>query len=157
MGIDKLYRPVLAPGFKIQQPDGSHSDIQSARVFLSAAQLMEMYVSPVPILLAPSSGYAIVVELVEFEIIEGGTAFTAGGTISLVYHGTNTPVHAGSILASDLTGASGTTLIGLGPSVATNGITIPAGTGVDITNATQAFATGNGAAVVLIQYRIVEL
>jgi hypothetical protein len=157
MGIDKLYAPVLAPGFKIAQPDGSHSDILSARVTLTTAQLEAMYATPVSVLPAPGSGFAIVVEQIQLEIIAGGTAFTAGGAIEFVYHGTSTNPVNGSVPAADLTGASGTTLIGLGPAAVNNGTTIPAGTGVDITNATQAFASGNGSAIVLIQYRMVQL
>jgi hypothetical protein len=152
MGVEKLKRPVLAPYYT-----SALQAIREARVPLTAAQLEAMYATPVSILPAPGTGYAIVVEQVTLELIAGGSAFTAGGAISLVYHGGSTPVHAGSVPAADLTGASGTSLVELGGAVATNGTTIPANTGVDITNATQAFASGNGSVVVLIQYRIIEL
>jgi hypothetical protein len=150
MGVNKSKRPELAPYYT-----SPLQTFREARVVLTAAQLEAMYTTPVSILPAPGAGYALIVDHVTLAIIAGGTAFTGGGAISFVYHGGSVPPHAGSVPASALTGASGTTLSLLGPAVATNGTTVPANTGVDITNATQAFASGNGSAVVLIQYRVI--
>jgi hypothetical protein len=89
----------------------------------------------------------------------GATPFTGGGAVSLVYHGTSTPAHAGSVPASVVTSSSAgvQSVTQLGPPVATNGTTIPANTGIDITNATAAFAAGNGVAKVQVRYRVVTL
>jgi hypothetical protein len=150
MGVEKIKRPVLTA-----YPETMLQQLREARVPLTAAQLEAMYAAPVSILPAPGAGYMIVVDQIELEIIAGGTAFTAGGAISLVYHGGSVSPHASSIPAADLTGASGTAIYQLPPITAV--IAVPANTGIDITNATQAFASGNGSGIVLIQYRIVLL
>jgi len=150
MGYNKSKRPELAGYYAtmLQQ-------IREARVPLTAAQLEAMYAAPVSILPAPGAGYMIVVDRIELEITAGGTAFTAGGAISFVYHGGSVSPHGSNIPASDLTGAAGTATYQLPP--ASSVIVPPANTGIDITNATQAFASGNGSAVALVQYRIILL
>jgi hypothetical protein len=153
MGVNKSRRPELAPYFETPL-----QMIREARVPLSAAQLQAMFAAPVSILPAPGAGFALIIDQCEVEIIAGGTAFTGGGAISFVYHGVSgSNPHSGSIPATALTTAVGTTVIELGPPTPTNGLTIPANTGLDITNATAAFASGNGSAVALVQYRIIQL
>jgi hypothetical protein len=126
-------------------------------VSLSAAQLIAMNGAPVSIIPAPGAGKAIIVRQVVFEMIAGATPFTGGGVITLVYHGGAVAVHAGSVPAAVVTGAAGTTATELGQAVAANGTTVAANTGVDITNATAAFAAGNGTAKVHIWYHIITL
>jgi hypothetical protein len=93
-----------------------------------------------------------------FEITRTATAFTGGGVVSLQYHTTTTSVpHAGTIAASVVTGAAGTVQTYLGPNVGANGLVIPANEGIDITNATAAFAAGTGTAKVFVKYRVVTL
>jgi hypothetical protein len=149
LGVDSNNNVVLPSG----------APLGALVVSLTAAQLIAMNGTPVTIIPAPSAGKAIVVREVAFEMIPGSVAFTGGGAVSLVYHGTSTPVHAGSVPASVVTvaGASPTTTTVLGTATAANGTTAPAGTGVDITNATAAFAAGNGTAKVHIWYNIITL
>lgn len=126
---------------------------------LTAAQLIAMNGAAVNVIPAPGAGLAIIVDGILFEFTTGSVAFTGGGAVSFQYHGTSTPVHAGSVPASVVTSgaAAGTqTLTELGPAVAANGTTVPVNTGVDITNATAAFAAGNGTAKAQIRYRVVQ-
>ena len=121
----------------------------------TAAQLEAMYATPISILPAPGQGFAIIVKELVFELIGGATPFSGGGGIVFPYHGTSVYPHTSSIPADVATDADTTTIAELGllqaPTV------IPPNTGIDITNATAAFAGGNGTAKVFIQYRIITL
>lgn len=150
-GADSAYQTLdssgIAPGV-----------VQVASVSLAAADIIGMNGTPVQILAAPGSGKAIVVESIVFEMIRSSTAFTGGGAVSFQYHTTTTSVpHAGSIQASVVTGAAGTVLVALGPNVGSNGLVVPANEGIDITNATAAFAAGTGTAKVFIKYRVITV
>jgi len=152
MGIDKLYRPVYAPSLD------SPGVVRAATVSLAAADIIGMNAAPVQILPAPGNGKAIIVESIVFEMMRSSIAFTGGGAVSFQYHITTTSIpHAGSILASVVTGAAGTVLVALGPNVGSSGLVAPANEGIDITNATAAFAAGTGAAKVHIKYRVISL
>lgn len=126
---------------------------------LTAANLIAMNGTPVNIIPAPGAGMAVVVDSVLFEMTPGTVAFTGGGTSQFNYHGGSTPVHAGTVPASVVTSASSgvQTVTQLGMAVQAIGTTVPANTGVDITNNTAAFAAGNGVAKVQIRYRVVAL
>lgn len=134
------------------------SVLQTATVALSAAQLIAMGTTAVAILATPGSGKALIVENFLFEMTRSATAFTGGGAVSFQYHTTTTSVpHAGSIAATVVTGGAGTVQTYLGPNVGTNGLVIPSNEGIDITNATAAFAAGTGTAKVFVKYRVVTL
>lgn len=132
---------------------------QSATATLTAANIIAMNGAPVSVLAAPGAGKAILVNNFLFEMTRTSTAFTGGGAINFQYHTTTTSVpHAGTIAASLVTtGGAGTAQTWLGPNVGTNGLVIPANEGIDVTNATAAFAAGTGTAKIFIQYRIVNL
>lgn len=129
----------------------------TAIVNLTAAQLIAMNGTPVSVLPAPGAGLALVIDSILFEMTTTSTQFTGGGAVSFNYHGGSTAVHAGSIPASVVTAAAGNSNTLLGQAVAANGTTVPGNTGVDITNATAAFAAGTGTAKVQIRYRAVAL
>jgi hypothetical protein len=78
------------------------------------------------------------------------TPFTGGGAIQLQYHTALTAAHAGNIPASVLTtpgaGNSLTFLMGL------SGLAVPVNDGIDLTNATAAFAGGTGKAFLHLAY-----
>jgi predicted RecA/RadA family phage recombinase len=125
---------------------------------LTAAQLIAMYTAPITLIPAPGAGKAVLVDQdILFEMATTATQFTGGGAVSFPYHGGGTVVHAGSVPASVVTAAAGSSYTLLGSAVAANGTTVPANTGVDITNATAAFAAGTGTAKVQMRYRIVTL
>jgi len=168
MGVQKFNRPVSTPGLSeaatssnplggIQASELAQHVIRTAVVALSAAQLMAMFAAPVSVLPAPGSGYAIVDISADLEMLASATAFTSGGAVSLVYHGGAVSPVAGTVPAAVVTAGAGTTLTQLGPAVGSNGITVPANTGIDITNATGAFATGTGTAKLFLKYRIIQL
>jgi len=148
-----------ANAFQIEQPEGTIvGGLSTARVALTAAQLQAMNGAPVQILPAPGAGKTIVPQSVAFLMTRTATAYTGGGAIQLQYHTTTTSVaHTGTIPATVLTTAGAgksTTLLG-DPSGA-SGTPLPVNEGIDITNATAAFATGTGTAVVLISYAIIS-
>jgi len=132
---------------------------QTVSVPLTAAQLIAMYATPVLVVPAVSNK-AIVVDSVEFIITRTATAFTGGGVVSVQYNSTanggGTSVQASTIAATVVTGAAGTTYSTRPPAtlsdVATASIN---GIGLYISNATAAFATGTGTAVVKVTYRTV--
>jgi len=160
MGYTKRYNPeVISKSFMPAAPNIHILDVPKiAAVPLTAAQLIAMEATPVSILPAPAANMILIADEIVFEMIATATAFTGGGAVSLVYHGGSVAVHTGSIPASVVTtGTPGTTATLLGPDTGANGITVPAGTGVDITNATAPFASGSGTAVVFIRYRNITL
>ena len=131
---------------------------QTAVVALTAAQIIAMGTVPVAILAAPGAGKALIVENILFEITRTATAFTGGGTVNLQYHTTTSSIpHAGTIPAAIVTGGAGTVQSLLGPYSSANALVVPANEGIDITNATAAFATGTGTAKVFVKYRTVTL
>lgn len=136
----------------------SNSVFQNATVAVSSASILAMEATPVSILAAPGAGLAIVVDSIIFKMVATSTAYASGGAVSFVYHGGSVAAHSGSIPATVVNaGSAGTSYTQLGPPTATNGTTLTANTGIDITNATGAFTTGTGTAVVYIEYHIVTL
>lgn len=128
-----------------------------ANVSLSAANLIAMNGAPVSILPAPGATKVILVDSIVFKMVTTATAFTGGGAVSFVYNGGATSAITGTIPAAVVTAGAGTSYTAMGPAAAASGTTLLANKGIDITNATAAFATGTGTAVVHIKYRIVTL
>jgi hypothetical protein len=127
-----------------------------ATVSLTAANIIAMRTTPVTILAAPGAGKAIIVSAILFEMTTTSTQFTGGGTVNFPYHGGSNCV-PGVILAAVVTTTAGTSNTLLGPDNSTNGLTVPANTGIDITNGSAAFAAGTGTAKVQIWYSVVTL
>lgn len=134
------------------------TDIISASVSLSAADLIAMYATPVAIV-AAVPGKAIILDSMEFDITRTSTAFTGGGVVAVQYNstanGAGTATTA-TIAATVVTGAAGRTITARIPvvqsDIATASIT---GIGLFISNATAAFAAGTGTAVVKVKYHLV--
>lgn len=127
-----------------------------ATVALTAANIIAMFTTPVAILPAPGAGKAIIVSQILFEMTTTSTQFTGGGTVNFPYHGGSNCV-PGVLLAAVVTTTAGTSNTLLGPNNGTNGLTVPANTGIDITNGAGVFAAGTGTAKVQIWYSIVTL
>jgi hypothetical protein len=132
----------------------SSGGVLFAQVPLTAANIIAMNATPVAILAAPGSGKVLVIDTVELQMKPGGTQFTSGGVVTFVYHGGAVTPHASSIPAATINSASATNNQ-LPPTTAV--IQPPTNTGLDITNATAAFATGNGVAFVNIWYSVVTV
>lgn len=135
------------------QRASTYARLKTAFVTLSSGNLLGMYATPVSVI-AGITGHILVPDVIVFEMVRTATAYANGGTINLQYHTTTTSIpHSGTIPATVLTSAgAGTTLTLLGPNTGSNGTTIPAGEGIDITNGTGAFITGTGVAYLWITY-----
>jgi hypothetical protein len=127
----------------------------SAKSFqLTNAQLESMFTTPITVVPAGLSNVAYLPVDVVFQMNPGTTAFTGGGTVNFVYHGGSVPAAGGTIAASvvNATANSAKTFTRMG-SNATTSVALTAGAGIDITNSTEVFATGNGTAAVTVYYR----
>ncbi|HZT32776.1 MAG TPA: capsid cement protein [Gemmataceae bacterium] len=153
---DATVRVRLNPlGFgPVQASDTDPSLIQKAVVTLTAAQIIAMYGAPVSILPAPAAGQVLVIDQIIAQMKPGATQFTGGGAVSFQYHGTAVVPHSGNIPAATINSATGSENVVPPP---TGTIQPPAATGLDITNATAAFATGNGTLVVTVFYSLITL
>jgi hypothetical protein len=150
-----MAQTLYAPVFSNAQIDPMMQ--QYATVNVTSANILAMFTTPVAILAAPGAGKAIVVDTILFEMTTTATAYASGGAVSFVYHGGSVASHSGTIPASVVTAGAGTSNTQLGSPTAANGTTVPANTGIDITNATGAFTTGTGTAKVQIWYSVVTL
>jgi hypothetical protein len=134
---------------------------QVAQVALTAANLLAMYAAPVQILPAPGAGLALVVYEILFEMKSTATQFASGGAVQFQFGNTanagGTAVHAGTIPATVVNAAAGTSLTGLWSASGTNGLTIPSNTGLFISNASGAFTTGTGTAIAYVEYGTLTL
>lgn len=173
MGIAKSKRPENAPSITVNNVPGFIGDgsaltgitsssldpalLQKAVVTLTAANIIAMFTTPVSILPAPGTGKVIVVDAIFVQTKPGGTNFTGGGAVDLVYHGTATIPHTGTVTAAQI--QSGTAkYVYLGPN--TSGaidLSAVANVGLDVTNATAVFAAGNGTVIVTVWYSVVTL
>lgn len=156
MGLARFKRKISAPDFV---PTNINGPAQTTTVSLTAAQIIAMGTTPVSILAAPGTGKVLQVEHIVFEMKRTATAFTGGGVVSFQYHTTTSSVpHTGTIAASVVTTAgAATAVVALGPNVGASGLVLPANEGIDILNATAAFAAGTGTAKVFIKYRTITL
>lgn len=132
---------------------------QTVEVPLTAAQLIAMYATPVLVVPAVSNK-AIVVDSVELIMTRTATQFTGGGVVSVQYNstanGAGTSVQASTIAATVVTAGAGTTYSTRPPATLSDVATASIkGIGLYISNATAAFATGTGTAVVRVTYRTV--
>ena len=165
MAVEIHKTPMNAPAF---QGDGSGlTNVGSSalnplvqqvkQVTLTAAQLMAMKATPVSIIPAPGAGKLIIIDAIAFQFKNGATQFTGGGAVSFVYHGTAITPHTGTIAAAVVNAAAADVQY-LGPNTsAAIDLQTAINTGLDITNATAAFAVGNGTAIVTVWYSVVTL
>jgi hypothetical protein len=135
MGYEKIYQPLLS----------AKQDFPNlATVNLTAAQILSMFATPVSLVAAPGVNKVIVVDKILLRARRTSTAFTGGGALSIRYHVTTTTVLA-TPAATLLTAAAGTQDMLFGPNTGDpNGLTLPEGEGLDLTNLTGAFAAGTG-------------
>lgn len=123
------------------------NDSFCAQVIVTAAQVLAMNGAPVQILAAPGAGYVLTNLQFQIETLPGSTNFAAGGAVSFVYHGGSITPHGSSVPAATINSGTGT-INDIPPNPAV--IQPPLNTGIDITNATGAFTTGNGQLIVTV-------
>jgi len=138
----------------VQAADTDPSVLQKAVVTLTAAQILAMNGTPQSILPAPAAGQVLVIDQIIAQMKPGATQFTGGGAVTFQYHGTAVVPHSGNIPAATINAAAGSENVVPPP---TGTIQPPAATGLDITNGTAAFATGNGTLVVTVFYSLITL
>jgi hypothetical protein len=130
----------------IYQPIGIHSFVT-----LTAAQIISMFTTPIallPTLPTLPAGQTYAIDCVTFIMNAGATAFTGGGAVSVQYSGGAAVVN--TLAAAVVTSASSSATVRQGIDA-----TATAGAAITITNATAAFATGNGTLLIDISYRVV--
>ena len=132
----------------VQAGDTDPSVLQKAVVTLTAAQIIAMYGRPQSILPAPAGGQVLIIDQIIAQMKPGG------GAVTFQYHGTAVVPHSANIPAATINAAAGSENVVPPP---TGTIQPPAATGLDITNGTAAFATGNGTLVVTVFYSLITL
>lgn len=126
----------------------------SVQVPLTAAQIIAMGTTPVELIAAPGAGKAIIVDNITVKMTRTATAFVNGGAVEFRYtDASGAKVSADVAAALVTTGGAGTAFANVRGIEAS--ITPVANAAIVITNATAAFATGTGTAVVSIDYHIV--
>jgi hypothetical protein len=128
-------------------------------VTLSAAQIAAMYTTPVQIVAAPGSGKLILIDSILWDIAFVSAQYTAGGAIQAQYgnttHGAG-PAASASIAAATLNGVAASGFIANGSGAVTlNAPATVENTAVYMSNATQAFATGDSTVTLYVKYRVV--
>jgi hypothetical protein len=121
----------------------------TADVAISSANLLAMYATPVDVVTAPSSSYAL--DFVSAVLInDDATDYASGGTITINYGSGGAAVS--TTLASTFLTANGDKVWNLQKLNAAGGYTMPVGTSLAITNASGAFTTGTGVCRLKITY-----
>lgn len=142
--------PGSGTSFSVQTPDINQNLTQMTQVTLTPAQVITAFTTPLVLLPAPGAGKSIVVDYILYRLTYAGTAYTLGGVVTVGYAGGAAVVNtmtAALITAS----ASADTLLVTG---STN-ITATQNAAIQLSVATQNFATGNSNLVLFIYYSIV--
>lgn len=120
-----------------------------AQATLLAAAITTLHSVPVTVVAAPGAGITLVPLAVIFQFKYGTVQFSAGGAVSLVYHGATTNLLSGSVAAATINAAANATISAGAPAAA---ISATANVGLDLLAATQDFASGDSTAIVTVDY-----
>lgn len=160
MSALKDYSPRFGPGYGSVAPGApasAVSPVQTINTSLTASQIIAMGTTPITLIPTPGTGKAVIVEQIVVEINRTSTQFTSGGVLQFFYHGATVELMGASIAAASVTGTAGQSIFILNPVSTSGGSVVTKEVGVDITNATAAFATGTGTMKVFLKYRVVTL
>lgn len=159
LGFDANKKLVsITPATALSNASGvttTSNPIQHEQVALTAAQINGMYATPVLLVAGAGSGKAIIVTKLAFTITRTSTQFANGGAVIFQYGNTT---HGGGVQALDSTAAATVVTGSAGTTVTIrNGAVISDSSAVlnislYISNATGAFDTGTGTAVVDVWY-----
>lgn len=127
------------------------------QVILTAAQVNGMFAAPVAVVPTPTLlPKLIILEEVVLELVYGTTQFAAGGAIQLSYGSANLTYPATpTIAATFLTSPTVSQVIKAAGVLASTALSNVTGLGLFISNATQAFTTGDSSLIVTTKYRTI--
>lgn len=128
---------------------------QTVIIPLTAAQIIGMYAAPVFVLAAPAANTVNLVTSANLNVLYNSTQYTLGGAIGVQYentvHGGGT-LATGTIAAATLNAVVANTVL-VFPLAASVALAAATAQPLYLSNATQAFATGNSPAILTVTYR----
>ena len=135
----------------------SNTVAQVATVALTAAQFNGMYATPVLLLAAQGVGTLILVDKVEFDVAFVSAQYAAGGVVAAQYgntsHGAG-PAATATIAAASFTGIAASSQLTTGSAQVLAANTACLDAAIYLSNATQAFTTGDSTFNVYIYYKV---
>ncbi len=125
---------------------------------ISAAQLAALYATPLLLVAAGGANTALIVEDFVLETIYGAAQYTAGGAIAVQYdstaHGAGAAASA-TLAAATVNAYVANAVVGLAGSLASVASASVINKGLYLSNATQAFATGDSTFVYHLWYSLI--
>lgn len=147
------------PAYTVSTTNLNPNTIQFSSNTFTAAQINTMFTTPLTLIAAQGAGTLIEIQSCVVDLKRGSAAFTSGGTATIGY-GTTQSLNAASPAAATIASTVFTTFaasqsISVAGALAITANTLDLNTPVTISNATQVFATGTGATVVVdCAYRV---
>lgn len=141
-------------GFKVGSLNMPGNIFRTVQVPVTSAQILAANATPVTLIAAPGAGKAISVEEIFFRMDRTGTAYANGGALEFRYTNASGAKVTADIAASVVTTGGAGTEYNIVRGVTTS-LTPLANAAIVMDNATAAFITGTGTAIVTIKYRIV--
>jgi hypothetical protein len=158
-GTQAIFEAATVPGKVSVEDLRTGGETNEALLTLTAAQVNTMFTTPVELLPPPAAGSFYVVQQAILVNENGGTAWTAGGAITIGYSNANpgSPnALTGTIAATFLTSPTVKQVLTLaGAQIASAAESTVDALGIYISNATQVFATGTGVLKVKLLYTTV--
>lgn len=125
--------------------------IRHAQITVSAAEILLLFSTPKELVPAQGAGkYIEFVSAVAF-LSHGGTSFTDGGNL-VIQVATGDAALSGVVANSDLINAAADACVVI-PSLATD-VVLVANDAIELANATQVHAAGNGTLLIQVAYRV---
>jgi hypothetical protein len=139
--------------------NGNPNPLQFASIAMTAAQFNGMYAAPFLLIAAPGANKLIYVDSMELVMTFGSADYAAGGVVAAQYDST---VHGAGVLATNSEAAAdffaaASTVFQFAGSVGALPFSTTVNKGLYLSNATQAFTTGDSTWVVKIYYRIINV
>lgn len=122
-------------------------------VNLSSAQILALNATPVTLIPAPGAGKLIIVRGITFKMVTTATAYANGGALEFRYTNASGAKVTADIAAGVVTAGAGTSYTAVAG--VTTSLTGVVNSPIVIDNATAAFITGTGTAVITLNYEIV--
>lgn len=150
--LSAMFSPSIANGIVTLIPYTGFLKQYASGTF-TLAQLQGAYTTPIQLITAPGSGFMVLIDQFQLELIYGSAAFSGGGVAYLQYgataHGINfaTPVTGSTIPATLFTGLNANIIISVPGTInATAGIvtSVTNNAAITYTNATAVFTSGTG-------------